>query len=435
MERVAPPAAPEPEPVVAPGPDRQLEELEAAVRVASSPASRAYARLALGRRRIELGDVIGGEPLLWEALADGLVEAGDSLAPLLSAAPDRARDVVRLRRQQVSLEPGDVGRLELLRAAALADEDRVYARAVEHVLRAFDPGAGPLAPPPLSTQPEQPGMFVLLTRPSRDAAGEALAALWEGAPHLFARDPALYSIPSLDRVVPGPTSAVGRVYEAALRLLDVPRVPLYVTALTAAPPASLIALVSPPSVLLGGDVREEGAALRFALGRGLSAAMSHNVLRLGVSPTEGAALVDAIRAAFGPPDAARRVDAHAARLAQSFWQTVPARTQRRLQELLGGGLFPDHPELVARAEQSGRRVGMFLAGDFAWAVRQLVAESPVHTGVAPSLDTLRALCESLPPLADLLRLAVSPEYAEARWHVVAPSAQRGTLSSGRFSLF
>ncbi len=421
--------------IVEAGPDRRIEEMEAAVRVASTPVSRSFARLALGRVRLETGDPIGAEPLLWEALADGLVEAGDSLAPLLSAAPDRARDVVRLRRQQVALEPGDVGRLELLRAAALADEDRVYARAVEHVLRAFDPGAGPLPPPSLATQPEQPGIFALLTRPSRDAAGEALAALWEGAAHLFARDPAVYGIASLERVLPGPTSAVARLYEMALRLLDVPRVPLYLAQLTAAPPGAQLALVSPPSVLLSGDVREEGSALRYALGRGLSASTAHNVLRLGVSPTEGVALVDAVRAAFGPPEIGRRVDAHAARLAQSFWQTVPARTQRRLQELLGGGGFPDHLELVARAEQSGRRVGMFLAGDFAWAARQLVAESPEHVGVAPSLDTLRDLCDRLPALADLLRLAVSPEYAEARWHVVAPAAQRGMLSSGRFSLF
>ena len=434
LDRATPGVEEPPAPVEA-GPDRRLEDMEAAVRLATTPVSRAYARLGLGRLRLEMGDTLGGEPLLWEALADGLVEAGDTLAPLLSAAPDRARDVVRLRRQQVALEPGDVGRLELLRAAALADEDRVYARAVEHVLRAFDPGAGPLPPPPLATQPEQPGIFALLTRPSRDAAGEALAALWESAAHLFARDPAIYSIATLERVVPGPTSAVARLYEMALRLLDMPRIPLYLTHLTAPPPVAQIALITPPSVLLGGDVREEGSALRFALGRGLSGAMSHNILRLGVSTAEGVALVDAVRAAFGPPDIGRRVDAHAARLAQSFWQTVPARTQRRLQELLGGGSFPDHPELVARAEQSGRRVGMFLAGDFAWAVRQLVAESPSHVGVVPSLDTLRELCEGLPALADLLRLAVSPEYAEARWHVVAPSAQRGMLSSGRFSLF
>jgi hypothetical protein len=435
LERIAPPP-PEDAPVVlAPGADRRLEELEAAVRVASTPVARANARLALGRARLDVGDAIGAEPLLWEALADGLVEAGDALAPVLSSTPDRGRDVVRLRRQQVSLEPGDVGRLELLRAAALADDDRVYGRAVEHVLRAFDPGAGPLPPPPLVTQPEQSGIFALLTRPSRDTSGEALAALWESATHLFARDPATYGIPGLERVVPGPTSAVARLYEVALRLLDVPKMPLYLTRSMAGSPAVQVALVSPPSVLLGGDVREEGTALRFAMGWGLSAALSHNVLRLGVSPGEGSGLVDAIRAAFGPPEIGRRVDAHAARLAQSFWQTVPARTQRRLQELLGGGAFPDHTELVARADQSGRRVGMFLAGDFAWAARQLVAESHMHLDPSLSLDNLRSLCEEMPALADLLRLAVSPEYAEARWHVVAPASQRGMLSSGRYSLF
>jgi hypothetical protein len=158
-------------------------------------------------------------------------------------------------------------------------------------------------------------------------------------------------------------------------------------------------------------------------------------MRLGVSPAEGAALVDAMRAAFGPPEIGRRVDAQAARLAQSFWQAVPTRTQRRLQELMGSGTFPDHTELAARAQQSGRRVGMFLAGDFAWAARQLMSESPAGALTVLSLDTLRPLCEEMPMLADLLRLAVSPEYAAARWHVLASPSQRGMLASGRFSLF
>ena len=193
-----------------------------------------------------------------------------------------------------------------------------------------------------------------------------------------------------------------------------------------------VALLSTPAVLLSGDVREEGPALRFALGQGISAALAHNVMRLGVSTTEGAGLVEAIRAAFGPPEIGRRVDAHAARLAQSFWQTVPARTQRRLQELLAAEPFPGQAELAARATQSGRRVGMFLSGDFAWAARQLVAEVRTAPGPALSLDTLRSLCEELPSLADLLRLAVSPEYAEARWQVVAPASQRGMISSGKF---
>ncbi len=376
LERLAPP--PEDEPlVVAPGTDRRLEEFEAAVRVASTPVARANARLALGRLRLDVGDAIGAEPLLWEALADGLVEAGDALAPVLSSTSDRGRDVVRLRRQQVSLEPGDVGRLELLRAAALADDDRVFARAVEHVLRAFDPGAGPLPPPPLATQPEQPGIFALLTRPSRDTAGEALAALWESATHLFARDPATYAIPGLERVVPGPTSAVARLYEIALRLLDVPKIPLYLTRSTSGSPAVQVALVSPPSVLLGGDVREEGTALRFAMGWGLSAALSHNVLRLAVSPAEGGGprrRRDPGRVRAAGDRAPGRRPCRATRAV--FLADGPGENAAAFAELLGGGTFPDHPELVARAEQSGRRVGMFLAGDFAWAARQLVAEVP-----------------------------------------------------------
>ncbi|MGH7296892.1 MAG: hypothetical protein ACRELB_18275, partial [Polyangiaceae bacterium] len=345
--------------------DAPFDELEAAVRAASSPGERARARLALGRKRLEHGDARGAEPLLWEALADGIVEAGDVLAGVLTEAGDRARDLVRVRRQQVAIEPGDVGRLESLRAAAMADDDRVFARAVEHVLRAFDPGAGPLPPPPLAQQPEVPGVLAVLVRPATDASGEALSLVWEGAMQLFARDPASYGITGVERVVPGPTSAIARLYDAAMRVLESPRIPLFVSRGTAGTPAAHVAVLMPPSVILAGDVREETTELRMALGRGMSAALPPNVLRLGLPPVEGRALVDAVRAAFGPPDIGRRVDARAARLAESFWQIIPARTQRRLQELLGAAEVAEYEVLVARAHQSGRRVGMFLGGDFA----------------------------------------------------------------------
>jgi tetratricopeptide (TPR) repeat protein len=411
-----------------------LENLEAAVRRATTPGERARARLTLGKARRDLGDARGAEPLLWEALADGLVEAGDVLAPMVSSSGDRAPDLVRLRRQQALLEPGDAARLEALRAAALADEDRVYARAVEHVLRAFDPGAGPLPPPPLSHQPEQPGVFAVLVRPSMDAAGEALALLWEGAMQLFVRDAASYGITGVERVVPGPTSVIARLYETSMRLLGTARIPLFLSRAPSHGPAAQVALLSPPSVVLSGDAREDSTALRFMLGRAMSAALPQNVLRQGVTAREGAALVEALRAAFGSPEIGRRVDVHAARLAESFWQMVPARTQRRLQELLSGGIAP-FEELLARAEQSGRRVGMFLAGDFGFAARVAVAETAPQLEQALSTANLRSVCEQSPPLTDLVRLAISREYADARWHVVAPPTQRGTMPSGRFSLF
>lgn len=350
----------------------------------------------------------------------------------------RTRNLVRVRVQQAALEAGDVGRLEALRAAAVADDARVLVRAVDHVLRAFDPKAGPLPPPPLSVQPEHPGVLALLTRPSTDAAGEVLSLLWEGAMQVFVRDAASYAITGVERVVPGPASALAKLYEATIHALDAPRIPLFVPRMAApgAPsrPSAQVAILSPPSVILTGDLREETPDMRYALGRGMSAALPPNVLRLGLPPTEGRALVSAIRAAFGPPDAGRGVDSRAARLAESFWQLVPARAQRRLQHLLAVAPLPDYEDLTGSAMQSGRRVGMFVCGDFGFAARDLLADTSGLSREPPSLSNLRALCLAQPLLADLLRVAVSPEYADARWHVVGPISPRGAMQTGRFTL-
>jgi hypothetical protein len=427
---------------VEPAGDVRLYDLEAAVHRARNPAERAIARLALARGRLDFGDGRGAEPLLWEALADGLTEAGDVLAPILASSPDRGPQLVRVRWQQVALEPGDVERLESLRAAALADDDRVHARAVEHVLRAFDPGAGPLPPPPLSAQPEQPGMLALLARPSMDAAGEALALLWEGAMELFVRDASSYGISGVERVLPGPSSSIARLYEGAMRVLGVPRVALFATRSAVSPLDTQVALLSPPAVILVGDVRQETAELRFDLGCGIAAALPHNVLRRALPSEETRAVVEALRTAFGPPELGRQVDARVARLAESFWQIIPASSQRRLQEILRAATVADYEELMEGALQSSRRVGMFLAGDFACATRALLAESrtadargPHPIREPPSLANLRELCLAVPALADLLRLAVRSEYAHARWHSAASASQRRTASSGRFSPF
>ena len=412
-----------------------LADLETALRCATTPRGRAYARLALGKEWLELGDSAGAEPLLWEALSDGLPQAGEVLLSLLAGAPERTHDIVRVRWQQVALEPGNAGRLESLRAAAIADQDHAYADAVEHVLRAFDPAADPLPAPPLNLQPEHPGILALLVRPSGGSTGEALALLWEGATQLFARAAASYGITGLERVVPGASSAIARVYEMAMRVLDAPRIPLFVRRSNPGTPAAGVALLVPPSVILTGDVREDTSAMRFALGRGMSAALPQNALRLGLPATEGRALLDAARAAFGPPELGRRVETEAARLAESLWEVVPARAQRRLQELLSTLPFSDYDELVSLAHQSGRRAGMFLSGDFAYSARVLLSESAEPPGEDLSLATLQSYCDRIPELADLLRLAVSPEYAEARWHSPAAVSPRLAQASRRFSLF
>jgi hypothetical protein len=424
---------PEGRPIVTAGSDRSTETLQAAIHNATDLHARALARFALGQARLEQGDERGAKRLLLDALADGLADAGDALVPLLASSPDHGRDLVQIRYQQAAIAAGDIGRLESLRTAALADGDMVYASAAEHVLRAFDPAAGPLLPPPLAVQSERSGILALLARQSMDGAGEALALLWDGAAQLFARDAASYSVTGVERVVPGPTSAIARLYDVAVRVLDTPRIPLFVPRAGSGAPTWRVALLQPPSVILTGDVREENSEIRFELGRGLSAALPHNVLRLGLPGAEGRLVIEALHAAFGPAEIGRRVDPPTARMAESLWQILSPPTQRRTQQLMASSSFPDYAELVARAHQSGLRVGMFLAGDFGIAARTVLAESGTRVD-APSIDTLRDLCQSVPALADLLRLAINPQYANARWRDEEDATVPRT-PSGRFSPF
>jgi tetratricopeptide (TPR) repeat protein len=383
---------------------------------------------ASGRSLVAHADVRISESVLWEELQAGATAAGDRLAEALETSPDRTRDLVRVRYRQVSIEPGDVRRLELLHHAALADGDLPYARAVQHVMRAFDVVQGPLPPPPLSTQPEQPGVFALLTRPSSSPSGEALALLWDEAKQLFARDPDSYGVRDIERVVPSPASTIARIYQAAIRVLDAPRIPLFFRPATGDPSAKVV-VTAQPSVLLTGDAHDETVALLFELGRGISAALPQNVICLGLPASEARAAVAALGAAFGVTFD-RDVTSHAALLAESFWQLVPARSQRRLQQLLGTGPLPEYEELVAQAMHVGRRVAMFLAGDFGYAARDLLAHDPSRSSQNPTLYDLRALCEGEPLMADLFRLAISPEYAQARWHVAPADATDGKRPQG-----
>jgi tetratricopeptide (TPR) repeat protein len=394
------------------------------------PGRRGTARVALAKERVSLGDIKDAERLLRNALADGFVDAGDELVSLLQTLPERNAEIAQVRRVQVSIEPGQRARMDALHAAVVANGDQRYALAIEHVLRAFTPVSERLPAPSLFSQPVQSGVLALLTRPSTDDVGEALALIWEGASQVFLRDATSYGITGLERIVPGPTSPLSKLYDGVIRLLQAPRIPLFAPKSEAEPTRAHVALLSPPSVILTGDSRQDVAEVRFELGRGISAALPQHVLLMGLSASEGQTLIDALLAGFGPPDSSRGITTAAARMAETFWQRLPARAQRRLQQILGSGVQFDYAALRARANQSGQRVGMFLAGDFGLAARVVVAERAPDAG-APSFETLRELCQTVPDLADLFRLAVSPEYADARWH------EEGTLArspSGRFTL-
>jgi hypothetical protein len=234
----------------------------------------------------------------------------------------------------------------------------------------------------------------------------------------------------LERIAPGPLGALARLYEVALRLLDTPRFALFHKR-GEGPLTLTVALFQTPSAILGGDAKDDGANVRWMLGHALAAVLPQNALVVGMPEAEARVLWATILGAFGPPGRVKMERAHAT-LAEMLWQTLAPRAQRRLSELLADELTP-FDLVLERTNQSGRRLGMFLTGDFAHAARTVVGEHPaLDVAELERPGGLAKLCRSLPALADLYSLAVRPEYADARWHVPTTNlSSRFPFAGGR----
>jgi tetratricopeptide (TPR) repeat protein len=418
-----------PVPPVLPGEAVSIEDFARAISAASTPEQRAAFRLAHARACLDAGQHEAGYASLEAALEEGGREAGEILASLYQTQ-GRLTDVVRIRRVLVALQPGDFGSLDALRMAASLDRNQPYARALDHVARVFDPTADPVIPPPLSAQAALPGFLAYLTRTNGDRVAEALSLVWEDGHSAWGKDP----IGVLQGAQPAATTnaEVARIYEAAIGLLGLPRVPLFLRPSDDAPSAT-VTMTWPPAAILSGRVREESAELRHALGQALALTLSPNIISLGLSPTDARNAFRAIMGAFGPPESSRAMNKESGRLAEALWHVLPPRTQRRLQALLGPVSLSDFELAPGRAWQSAHRLGLFLAGDFKTAVSSVLASRARADGnEPPSLHATdwMALCHENAAVADLFQLAVSPEYAEARWR---PAARRSTPPSAPMS--
>ncbi len=357
------------------------------------------------------------------ALELGDISAGDGAAELLGLLPGRSGDLLLVRRRQAFLAPGDPSLLDALHEAIRTTRDHVFARAVDHVRRAFDPIAGPVPPPPLDQQLDRPDLVVpLLERRANAVAAEALRIAWEHASALFRRDIGSYGIGGMDR--PPGSSGVGRVIASANRLLGA-RAPVFVRHRSGRDVEAV--LLVPPTVVLGGDCREDTAQTRYLAGVGFVAAHPSHALLLAQPMTAARATWQALLSAFGPPEHGRGVAPEVGRLAASLWQAIPRGPQRRLGELLANP--PSFEAAVEGARQVARRTGLYLSGDLDAAVRTILAETGEEAmirGRGPA--ELAAICQRHPPIADLVRLATSPEFAEARWRSNAAPGQRRTPS-------
>ncbi|RLB45574.1 MAG: hypothetical protein DRI90_28305, partial [Deltaproteobacteria bacterium] len=157
------------------------------------------------------------EEELFDELINGSFEAGDRLvAAYRRDGGNRTHDVLAVRRYQAALRRGERQALTQLVDAAIADHAMAFARAVEHVLGAFDPGFDRVAPPPLEQLAPQPEATAkLLFSPHEGTINEALGIVCDSG--MLRRELANYDFTGADRVPPVATTPVGRVYAALSR--------------------------------------------------------------------------------------------------------------------------------------------------------------------------------------------------------------------------
>ena len=354
-----------------------------------------------------------GESALFQALNEGSLEAGVELVKELENRTSRTQDLVMVCRRVALLAPGDAWAVGKLHEAALADRNSTYARAVEHVLAILTPGRTRIEPPALADQAEQPdAVRSMLFRDTIGPVQEALAIVWEGAEHVFRRDASTYGVTGMERVPLSSSSPLGRVYAGAARALALTRTPLFQRRSAGAITVNL-ALLSPPAVILSGDVRTDTPELRFHLGAMLAASIPQYALLFGSPESQARAVLKGLGFAFGPPRQTK--SGGVLNLAEVLWESIPARFQRRLRELCDRPEQLDYDAALAASRIAVRRAGLFVAGDLAVALNEAAADDGVSREQLRAPNALAELSRTAPSVRSLLTLALSPEYAETRW--------------------
>jgi len=414
------PQAP-PIPITPPAPSEPRQPVAPIVTPASSASSgrMAAAQPASPRQQDPIRQsgyfpaATAGESTLFQALSEGSIDAGVELIRELENRTSRTQDLVMVCRRVALLVPGDAWAVGKLHEAALADRNLNYARAVDHVLSVIMPGRERIEPPPLSEQVEQPdAVRGMLFRDTLGPVQEALAIVWEGAEHVFRRDASTYGVTGLERVPLTSPTPLARVYSGAARALALTRTPLFQRRSAGAITVNL-ALLSPPAVILSGDVRHDTPELRFHLGAMLAASIPQFALLFGSPESQARAVLKGLGFAFGPPRQTK--SGGVLNLAEVLWESIPARFQRRLRELCDRPEQLDYDSALRSSRIALRRAGLFVAGDLGVALTEAAADDGITREQLRAPNGLAEISRNAPSIRSLLTLALSPEYAQTRW--------------------
>jgi cellulose synthase operon protein C len=368
----------------------------------------------------------GREEELFHSFARRSAEAGMELLSEVEREPVRAHDRVLLARMLVWLLPGDAEALRRLKQAAEADRDAVFSAALAHIVDGVLGGrTGEFAAPALGRQVEQPqNLRALLFGELVNPSAEALAILWQSAARVLTQHFAPADPGATQPVAEGSSEFAD--YFQLTRLFGAKRTPLLELRGARGPLTAKVSFAAVPAVLVSGDAPAPSDELSYELGAALAATLPQNVLLYTGSAAREEELFRAISAAFGPPESSASTFVGGARLAELLWKNVPPRAQRRLTELCAQGSL-SRSEALKSAQRAAARAGLYATGNLATSLLKLTSPAKAAQLVEPG--GLALVCKSDAAAADLLRLATSPQYAEARFRT--DRARRGAGFSWR----
>ncbi len=348
------------------------------------------------------------------AAARGDADAMATLATRLARGSSTREEAARLERQRFNLHPSRLDALEALVGLYRVLHRSQSSRAVQTVHEVLAKNAFETSPPPpLAQVPEPPSDVAtrMLLPTELHPVAEIGAILWDGLGNRYRREIASYGVTGVDRVALNGTTEISRVYTAAVRVLQLARHGVFVR--PEVPGGAMAARTQPPSVVLATPLASDSAAGRFVLGAALEASRPSYILVSTLDPEERGLLVRAVGIAgslvmTGAAPAS-------ARLAQELLATLSPRTQRRLEDLLrqletAGTPFTEERWQYAM-EIARARAGLLVSGDFGVAARMVVAR---HRGGGE--PDVRGALDTLEPLRDLARFAVSEQYLAVRWY-------------------
>jgi hypothetical protein len=336
-------------------------------------------------------------------------------ARALGEDPATAAEAVALYRAALVLDPGRVTAIEAIANLAERAGGAVEAAIARGVLGVIDPGSEPETRPlALDAAAIAARRDELLRNPEHAVALRLLATVWESALPIFRVTLAQLGVLGTDRVTPHTAGPTGRALAAVPRSLSGTDPVVFATR---RPDVSVLPVrTQPPSVLIGSAAPNDEPSLRFLLGRAIELARPEHVLIATLEETEARALFGAIRAAFGPADDAA-ITGEAAALVPRLWNTIPARVQRELTDLLlAADASFEYDRLAASIHAGAARAGLLASGHVAASVRALIAVDPALAGIR--VEDARSFAEAVKrskALADLLRFAFGDAFVDAAW--------------------